>query len=412
MRRLLEEERRREAAHQRLRGQRRRQEFRWWLAVAGAVAGLTLVAFGVGSARAEEEQSAELLERLRILEARVRTLEDDQEHLRRALLTFEVPEELVFAGERVPLRRWDVRERLEREVLLALQDRGQVLLWLKRAARYFPFIETALREADLPDDLKYVAVIESDLLPRAGSHAQARGIWHFIPATARRYRLRLTPMWDERRDPELATRAALRYLGDLHREFGQWSLALAAYNGGEARLRAAMARQRVQSYFQLALPAETERYVFRAYAAKLILAEPERYGLQVAAEALYRPPEWDRLRVRVRRGTTVLAIAEATGSFFREIREFNPAIAGDRLPAGTYALHLPVGAARAFALHEALGPDAGGRPVRHRVRRGDTLSAIARRYGAPLAKLTEWNPVVRARAIRPGDVLIVRPDRP
>jgi len=111
------------------------------------------------------------------------------------------------------------RERLEREVLLSLQDRGQVVLWLKRATRYFPYIEPVLARERLPDDLKYVAVIESALVPRALSSANAMGIWQIIPGTAQRYGLRVTPRWDERRDPEFATRAALAYLNGQHFRF-------------------------------------------------------------------------------------------------------------------------------------------------------------------------------------------------
>jgi hypothetical protein len=350
----------------------------------------------------------ELADRLRRLEARIHELEEHRQRLTRALLTFEVPAALDFAGEPVPLDRWDVRERLEREILLSLQERGQVILWLKRASRYFPYIEEALRRADLPDDLKYVAVIESALLPRALSRASALGIWQFIPATARRYGLRVTASWDERRDPELATRAALAYLADLYDQFGRWSLALAAYNSGEARVRSAIRHQKVTSYFQLALPRETERYVFRAYAAKLILAEPDRYGLHVPDEELYQPPAQDRVRVRVRQRLSVLAIAESSESFYREVKQLNPAITGEALPAGSYPINLPRGQGEAFRARKTSLEGAARRAVRHRVRRGETLWRIARRYGISLAVLRQRNPRLQGRAIRPGDMLVIR----
>jgi hypothetical protein len=407
MRRLLQEERRREAAHRRLRRERRRQELLRWLAVAVAVAVLLL---GLSAAVAEEGAAAPLLDRVRELEARIRSLEEDQERLRRALLTFKVPEALEFAGEPIPLDRWDARERLEREVLLALQDRGQVVLWLKRAARYFPYIEEALQRASLPDDLKYVAVIESGLLPQALSRASALGIWQFIPVTARRYGLRVTASWDERRDPELATRAALAYLADLYGQFGQWSLALAAYNSGEARVRLAIRRQKVRSYFQLALPTETERYVFRVHAARLILAKPRRYGFQIPEEERYQPPRKERVRVRVHHRLTVTAIAEAAGSFYREVKLLNPAITGDILPAGTYPINLPEGAGGHFTVREGRPPALSVR-ARHRVRRGDTLSGIARQYRVRLQDLRRWNPAVRDRVLRPGDILVIRSAR-
>lgn len=407
MRKLLDEERRREMAHRRLRWERRRRQCIWWLVLAGAV---TLLILGVSYARADSLEGPALLDRMRDLEARVRSLEEDHQRLTRALLTFEVPQVLSFAGEAIPLEQWDVRERLEREVLLSLQSRGQVILWLKRAARYFPYIEEALRERGLPDDLKYVAVIESSLLPQALSRANAGGIWQFIPGTARRYGLRVTPWWDERRDPELATRAALGYLADLQREFGRWSLALAAYNSGEGWVRSALSHQRVRSYFQLALPEETERYVFRACAAKLILAEPERYGFHVPDEQRYRPPPRERVDVRVRGRLTVGAIADASGSFYREVKRLNPAITRDGLPAGTYPINLPEGAGGAVRSLE-VEPTRTPAMVRHRVRRGDTLSEIARRYGMALQDLRDRNPHLGRRAIRPGDILLIRSRR-
>jgi len=199
-----------------------------------------------------------------------------------------LPDTIVFAGEPVPLDRWDVAERLEREFYTALGNPAQVILWLKRSARYFPYIETELRRAGLPDDLKYVAVVESALLPRAYSWAHASGIWQFIAGTARSYGLRVTASWDERREPARSTAAALAYLSDLHASFGDWPLALAAYNAGESRVRGAMTRQGVSTYHQLSLPLETERYFFHILAAKLILADPAQYGFEV-------PPE-ERLR--------------------------------------------------------------------------------------------------------------------
>lgn len=382
----------------------RRRRFPRWLRGLGAAATALLVALMADAVSAEPTV---LTERLWQLEARVAELEENRERLTRALLTFAVPAALDFSGESVPLDRWDAHERLEWEVLLSLQNRGQVILWLKRAARYFPYIEQELSRRGLPDDLKYVAVIESALLPKALSRANAVGIWQIIPATARRYGLRVSPSWDERRDPELATRAALTYLTDLHMEFKRWSLALAAYNSGEARVRKAIAGQGVRSFFQLALPGETERYVFRAYAAKLILAEPERYGFLVPPTERYEPPARDRVRLRVHHRMGVRAIAEASGSFYREVKLLNPAIMGDSLPSGVYAINLPEGAGNGFRATEQAPPPRRS-PVVHRVQAGDTLSGIARRYGVSMSTIRARNPGVRGRMIHPGDVLVVR----
>jgi hypothetical protein len=315
MQKLLEEQRRREAAHRRIRRERRRRSFVWWLAAAAAA---TILFFAARLSYAANTLNEELGDRVRQLEARIQELEEDRERLARALLTFEVPAALDFAGEAVPLDQWDVRERLEREVLLSLQERGQLILWLKRAARYFPYTEEALRRAGLPDDLKYVAVIESALPPQALSRASALGIWQFIPATAR------------------------------------------------------------------------------------------RYGLRIPDEELYRPPPRDRWRVRVRQRLRVLAIAEASGSFYREVKQLNPAIPGDALPAGTFPLNLPEGQGEGFQARRTGLESPTARAVRHRVRRGETLWRIARRYGISLADLRQRNPGVRNGVIRPGDTLLIR----
>jgi hypothetical protein len=288
-------------------------------------------------------EAADLRAEFDRLRARLEQLEAGQAALSRALHAFELPARLEFAGEAVPLARWDVAERLEREFLLSLGSPAQVVLWLKRSARYFPYIERELGRAGLPDDLKYVAVIESALLPSVDSHANALGIWQFIAATARRYGLAVTSGWDERRNPERSTAAALAYLRELRRRFADWPLALAAYNAGEGRIDQAMRHQGVSSYYQLALPLETERYVFRALAAKLILTEPERYGFEVPPEQRYRPHDADVVGIELRERVAVAELARQAGSFYRELKVLNPEIVDDWLGKGRYAIRVPKG---------------------------------------------------------------------
>lgn len=297
------------------------------------------------------------------LRARLERLETAQAAGPRALHAFELPMRLEFAGEVVPLNRWDVAERLEREFLLSLGNPAQVVLWLKRSARYFPYIERRLSQAGLPDDLKYVAVIESALLPSAYSHASALGIWQFIASTAKRYGLAVTSGWDERRNPERSTAAALALLRELRQRFSEWPLALAAYNAGEGRIEQAMRHQGVTSYYQLALADETERYVFRALAAKLILSEPERHGFAVAHEQRYRPYDADVVEMELRDRVAVADLARQAGSFYREIKALNPEIVDDWLGRGRYAIRVPKGrgATLRAALSNAPRPSGFGR---------------------------------------------------
>jgi peptidoglycan lytic transglycosylase D len=295
----------------------------------------------------------ELRAELDRLRARLARLESGQAASPRALHSFALPTRMEFAGEPVPLVRWDIGERLEREFLLSLGNPAQVLLWLKRSARYFPYIERQLARAGLPEDLKYVAVIESALLPGAYSHASALGIWQFIASTAKRYGLAVTSGWDERRNPERSTAAALALLRELRQRFPDWPLALAAYNAGETRIDQALRHQGVSSYYQVALSEETERYVFRALAAKLILSEPERYGFEVPPEQRYRPYDSDVVGIELRDRVAVTELARQAGSFYRELKALNPEIVEDWLGKGRYEIRVPKG--RGPALRAALG---------------------------------------------------------
>ena len=366
----------------------------------------------------EDEEALGLRDRVETLSAEVEALREQVESIaaalaqaRAAMHSHRLPESIVYAGHTVPLDRWDVAERLEREFYVSLGSPAQVILWLKRSARYFPYIEAELRRAGLPDDLKYVAVVESALLPRALSWARASGIWQFMAQTARGYGVRVTPAWDERRDPARSTAAALAYLRDLQASFKDWPLALAAYNAGEGRVRGAMSRQGVSTYYQLSLPLETERYFFRILAAKLILEDPARYGFEVPPEERYSPHATEVVTLRVVGHVTVAEIAEAVGSFYRQTKALNPAIMADSLPEGRYEVRIPEGQRATFeaalpGLERRMAARAIQR-VRYRVRPGDTLGTIARRHGVSVSDLRKWNPAAQRTHIHPGQVISI-----
>ena len=246
------------------------------IAVACAVVGSSPVDGRSQTGGTEEVES--LRAELRALRERVERLEASLAAALQALHVYVLPETMAFASEPVPLDRWDVREHLEREFLLSLGNPAQVVLWLKRSARYFPYIEYELgegRDARRPE----VRVRDRERPPAHGPvPGQCAGDLAVHPLDGPPLRPRRTPWWDERRNPESSTAAALAYLKDLHARFGSWPLALAGYNAGEGRVETALAHQGVSSYYQLALPSETERYVFRALAAKLILSEPGATG--------------------------------------------------------------------------------------------------------------------------------------
>ena len=198
-----------------------------------------------------------------------------------------------------------------------LWDRAQVILWLKRTGRYFPHIENVLKAASMPDDLKYIAVIESALKPQAGSSRGARGVWQFIASTGRNYGRTVDRYIDERRNFYLSTRAAARYLRELNTMFDSWTLACVAYNMGEQGLQKRIKHQEVKDYYHLHLPRETMRYILRAIAAKLIMSDPARYGFNLQPGDYYSPRKFDRLRLKTKWSTPITIIAKSAGTYFK-----------------------------------------------------------------------------------------------
>ena len=258
------------------------------------------------------------------------------------------PQELYLCGQPVPLAEPEVREGLDREFTIVVWGRAQTTMWLKRAHRYFPEIERKLRARRLPLDLKYVVLVESDLRTRAKSPAGAQGPWQFMAPTAQRFQLKCTNEVDERLELGAATDAALSYLEQLHRMFHSWPLALAAYNCGEGRVQKAMELQGVKNYYQLALPEETERYVYRILAAKLVLEDPARYGYDIPSEELYPPLNYDEVQVTLAQETPVRRLAEAGGTYYKAFKDLNPWIKGPALCPGTFRLKVPKGGGAGF----------------------------------------------------------------
>jgi membrane-bound lytic murein transglycosylase D len=261
---------------------------------------------------------------------------------------FRVPEPLFLCGEPVPLNEPAVREELDREFTIVVWSRAQTTMWLKRAHRYFSEIEKKLRARLLPLDLKYVVLVESDLRPKARSPAGAAGPWQFMGPTAQRFQLKCNGTVDERLEFAAATDAALSYLEKLHQIFHDWPLALAAYNCGEGRVQKAMADQGVKVFYHLSLPEETERYVHRILAAKIILENPAAYGYDLPVDQLYEPLSYDEVNFTLSQEVQVRRLAEACGSYYKAIKTLNPWIKGASLCAGTYRLKIPKGTADRF----------------------------------------------------------------
>ncbi|MFO7987457.1 MAG: transglycosylase SLT domain-containing protein [Desulfatiglandaceae bacterium] len=308
--------------------------------------------------------------------------------------------------------RREVRERFEKEFLLSLGDRPQVILWLKRATRYMPYIERMLKKNGLPDDLKYVAVAESALRPHAGSSRGAIGFWQFMRHTGRKYGLTVDRRIDERRNLFASTQAAIRYFKELYEEFGSWTLAAAAYNMGEAGLMAEILEQQTEDYYALYLPLETQRFLFRILSIKLIFENPQKYGFSLADTDFYPPVQFDRVLVKTKKDLPIKTVARAARTRFKVIKDLNPEIRGHYIPSGDHHILIPKGASKGFhkRLQDLLtAPASAKKEMIYIVRQGDTLTAIADRFDVPLPALLIWNRINLNRPIHPGDRLIIYP---
>ncbi|MBN1550187.1 transglycosylase SLT domain-containing protein [bacterium] len=256
-------------------------------------------------------------------------------------MDFTIPPNFSFCGEPLPLDRDDILERIDTQLRLHTRNMGQVELWFKRKHRYFPYIESVLTANNLPDDLKYIPVIESSLQNTAVSPKSAVGPWQFIASTARLYDLNVNQSIDERRDLIKSTQAALRYLKSLYDEFDHWSTAMAAYNIGENRIRQECYHQGTSDYFEMVLPYETDRYVPNIIAAKIILENPDHFGIDPIKLEAYNDPESVPVTLTFTSDFPAKVLAYLSGVSYRGFRSLNPSYIGVNIPPGTRTMTIP-----------------------------------------------------------------------
>ncbi len=284
-------------------------------------------------------------------------------------------------------------------------------VWLERSTRYLPMMREVFAETGLPQDLVYLAMIESGFNNKALSRARASGPWQFMEGTGRMYGLTNDWWYDERRDPEKATRAAARHLSDLYQMFdGDWYLAMAAYNAGAGKIRRAIERYDTRDFWELThgsyLKDETKHYVPKMLAALMIAKNPERYGF---TDLNYHEPLTYEL-VEVDTVTDLDIIARLAGSDYETIKRLNPELKRWSTPPGQngYQVRLPVGSAETFVEQYAQLPaNRRANFVAHKVVKGDTPAALARRYGVRTDDLLRFNKVRDARSLRVGQNLLI-----
>ena len=292
------------------------------------------------------------------------------------------------------------------------QTRGRktFAIWLQRAGRYRTLITDILQREGMPSDLFYLAVIESGLNPRAYSRSRAVGLWQFMAQTGRMMGLERTHWIDERRDPIKATEAAARYLRELKAEFGDWRLALAAYNAGPGRVRRTIARSGTNDYWQLDLPRETKNYVPLFMAAAVIAKDPQLFGFEpqveepaFAYEEVVLPADWPYVDLKV--------AAQLLGIERQILHDLNPELRQDITPPGSrspYTLRVPTGKRRILLDQYASLPAPQKAAVhQYRVQSGDTISGISQTFGVSTRVIAAANSLRNPNLIRPRQLLYI-----
>jgi hypothetical protein len=253
-----------------------------------------------------------------------------------------MPVNLSFAGEKVPINIQDVYERMDRELLVNTYWQSNALLYFKRANKFFPIIEPILKKNGIPDDFKYLALIESGLT-NATSPSGAKGFWQIMKTTGREHGLEINSNVDERFNIEKATNVACNYLNNAYKKFGSWTLVAASYNAGKSGISKQLERQQVSDYYDLLLGEETSRYVFRIIAAKEILMHPEKYGFVFDKTDLYyfKPTYTVEVDSVI---TNIASFAKRYGLNYKEFKVLNPWLRENKLNNASkkkYLIKLP-----------------------------------------------------------------------
>ena len=257
-------------------------------------------------------------------------------------MTPDVPESVEFCGQPIDLTRYNMREGFDRELSSFTYFHSTTMLLIKRANRYFPVIEPILKANGIPDDFKYLAVIESHLDPRVSSPAKAVGMWQLLEGTGKQYGLTVTPTVDERRHVAKSTTAACKYLKDAYKKYGDWATVAASYNGGMGRISGELNKQDADSSFDLWLVEETTRYVYRIMAMKQIFEAPYKYGFVLRAEDLYKPIACEQVSVSADI-PDLAAFAKTNNVTYADLKRFNPWLRDRNLvtQGKTYVIDIP-----------------------------------------------------------------------
>ena len=257
--------------------------------------------------------------------------------------THDVPSSVTFCGKNIDLTRYDRYERMDRELLAFTYMHSTSIQMIKKANRYFPIVEPILKANGIPDDFKYLMVIESNLNPNARSSAGAAGLWQFMQTTGREYGLEVNKNIDERYHVEKSTEAACKYLKDAYAKYQDWIAVAASYNAGQARISTQFEKQQVDDMLDLFLVEETARYVYRIIAAKIMFSNPSAFGFRLRTKDLYMPIPYKEVSVN----TGILNLAEwakKQGITYALLKNMNPWLRDNFLQnvsKRTYTIKIP-----------------------------------------------------------------------
>ena len=269
-------------------------------------------------------------------------LHQQQFNIKYGIFAIVQPDNLHLAGEEIPIHSSEIWERIDKELLKNTYWQSNTMLYFKRAHKYFPIIEPILEKYNIPDDFKYLAVIESGL-ENVVSPAGAAGFWQILKGTAREYGLEVNSAIDERYNLEKSTIVACKYLQEAYNKFGNWTMAAASYNMGKNGARRKIIEQESDNYYNLHLNSETARYVFRIIAVKEIMQNPKRYGFMFRESDLYSMPNFQSIKV----DSTISNLSDFAKSYsvnYKLLKQFNPWLRGMSLPDKSrkkYILKIP-----------------------------------------------------------------------
>jgi len=338
-----------------------------------------------------------------------------------------LPDTMSFCGEKVPMNHLGIRESLEQEMLLNTYFQSQSVLMLKRVHRYFPEIEVILKENNIPDDFKYLALAESAFSYRVSS-AGAVGFWQMMKGTAEAYHLEINKDVDERYNLQKSTEAACHYFKDAYQELHNWTLVAASYNMGIAGVERELQNEKENSYYDLALNLETSRYVYRILALKQFVSYPALYGYYLKKKDYYEPIPSYTVQV----DSTIMSLgdyAQEKGISYHVLKFLNPWLINERLinpEKRTYYITLPQKNVPFSELGEymnysdsvpcptqptavcAVKPDSlQPHVVMHIVAPGETIDSIAKQYKVPVERLRIWNSIPDTARVKEKDEIMI-----